>query len=72
MYNLLVEGYILFQDAIIESDVIDNYTNFNNFFTAFLTLFRMSTGDMWSQIMIDLGSEYSIFLIIAVFQSGSI
>jgi len=36
-----------------ECEGINLYTNFNNFGAAFLTLFRITTGDAWSSIMVD-------------------
>ena len=56
----------LFKD-IKSGDVLDDsYINFSNFFNAFLTLFRCSTGEDWINIMFDtmkVQTYYSLFFV---------
>ena len=40
-------------DEVIEGDVIDDIVNFKNIFYSMMTLFKCSTGDDWSKILVD-------------------
>lgn len=40
-------------NEIKEGNMIDEYSNFNNFGLSLLTLFRSSTGEGWPNIMFD-------------------
>ena len=42
-------SYVRLQDSL------DSYANFQNFFTAMFTLLRMSTGENWNWLMVDMG-----------------
>lgn len=46
-------GKLTCDTRLYECPGINTHTNFNNFWAAFLTLFRVTTGDAWSSIMID-------------------
>ncbi len=46
-------GKLICDSRKYECEGINLYTNFNNFGAAFLTLFRITTGDAWSSIMVD-------------------
>mmetsp|Transcript_4740 Transcript_4740/g.8379 ORF Transcript_4740/g.8379 Transcript_4740/m.8379 type:complete len:1851 (+) Transcript_4740:174-5726(+) len=48
------------------SDTMNEYGNFRNFFWAFTTLFRASTGEAWNNIMHDLAKDEKAF-----FREGS-
>lgn len=48
IYSIL--GVFLFNN-IPFNDIIDSHTNFNNFSSAMVTLFRISTGEDWHLIM---------------------
>jgi hypothetical protein len=47
-----VLGVFIF-GTITEGEVIDTYTNFNNFGFAMMMLLRVSTGEDWNRIMYD-------------------
>lgn len=53
LFMFAVLGVFLFSE-LTEGDVIDrDYKNFNNFGTAFLLLFAISTGEDWNKLMYD-------------------
>jgi hypothetical protein len=53
LFMFAVLGVFLFSE-LTEGDVIDSsYKNFNNFGTAFLLLFAISTGEDWNKLMYD-------------------
>jgi hypothetical protein len=45
-------GVFLF-NGIENGEIIDKYTNFENFDSAMITLFRVSTGEDWNKVMFD-------------------
>ena len=56
IYTIL--GCFLFQN-IKKGYVIDDYINFKNFFHGVMTLFKVSTSDQWSLILLDVMKEKS-------------
>jgi len=50
-------GVNLFATASQEEDTLNGHGNFKNFWTAFITLFRASTGEAWNEIMHDLHKD---------------
>lgn len=50
IYSIL--GVFLF-NGIEQGKVISKYTNFDNFDSAMITLFRISTGEDWNMVMFD-------------------
>mmetsp|Transcript_86137 Transcript_86137/g.223875 ORF Transcript_86137/g.223875 Transcript_86137/m.223875 type:complete len:1894 (+) Transcript_86137:58-5739(+) len=50
-------GVNLFSTVSQEEDTLNGHGNFKNFWTAFMTLFRASTGEAWNEIMHDLHKD---------------
>ena len=59
LYLYSVLGVYLFAD-IKRNSIMTDVINFENFWNAFLTLFVISTGDAWDQIMDAFTIENSI------------
>ena len=60
IYLFAIAGTILFADVKIQS-YLSEHANFKNFWTAFITVYRMSTFDGWNDLMHDamrLHSQY--------------
>lgn len=61
MFMYAVIGMSQFGFAnITDLDNTDYHTNFRDFLTSFLLLFRCATGEAWDSIMFDFGQGYDI------------
>ena len=52
LYIYSILGVFIFSD-VRSGDTITQYTNFWNFYSAFITLFKCSTGENWYLTMFD-------------------
>eukprot|EP00421_Protoceratium_reticulatum_P005607 CAMPEP_0168363876 /NCGR_PEP_ID=MMETSP0228-20121227/3920_1 /TAXON_ID=133427 /ORGANISM="Protoceratium reticulatum, Strain CCCM 535 (=CCMP 1889)" /LENGTH=1902 /DNA_ID=CAMNT_0008376623 /DNA_START=137 /DNA_END=5845 /DNA_ORIENTATION=+ len=60
LYGIL--GVSLFSTAKKPADgTLDNHGNFDDFWKAFVTLFRSSTGEAWNELMHDLSKDERMF-----------
>ncbi len=57
LFIFAVAGVQLFADIKLRSN-LTVHVNFQDFFTAFVTLFRATTGENWNGIMYDMAEEY--------------